>query len=213
MKVALPTMIKAANASPPVEIVIINYNSDDDLDDYIKSVTELIAPNTLVYKKYTGRKYFHMAHSKNLAVLSSSGEYIVTMGADILLDPQFISFVRAAILKNPVDWLSSPDFYCGVIVFKREEFIEAGGYDERFEFYGPEDRDMIARMRMRGGKFEMIPHYLISEIPTSNIEKVRNYRGPLLNKTTHSRRMRVFYEENKANNVLVANAGKEWGQE
>lgn len=218
MRVALPTMIEAANASPPVEIVVINYNSEDDLDDYIKSVTGLIEPNTLVYQKHTQRKYFHMAHSKNLAALTSSGEYIVTMGADILLDPQFIAFIRAAILKNRPVWLCAHKSFGGVVVCQRQEFIDAGGYDERFEFYGPEDRDFVARLQRRGGKYESIPLWMLSEIYTPNNLKTRDYDQSTFRdskiwiKRAMSRAMHLIYEENRANNVLTANAGKEWGQ-
>ena len=35
LKKTLPLTIQAADASPPVEIVVLNYNSKDDLEDYI----------------------------------------------------------------------------------------------------------------------------------------------------------------------------------
>lgn len=212
LKVALPTWICAANASPPVEIVILNYNSPDDLETYILDMQKeaLKDGNVLVYKKYTGRNYYHMAHARNLSVLASKGEYIVMLSADSLLSENFVQVVRNYLATASPVWMYhqvSQD----IIVCKREEFIEAGGYDERFEFYGPEDRDLTARLYRRGGRVEVLPKSIFDRILTPDTEKVKNYRLDI-SKKEMSRRMRPIYEENVVNHVLIANTETGWGK-
>ena len=78
-------LIPAANASPPVEIMVVDYNSTDSLPEYIEKVRSqkcifaesLIPENSLSYAKYTGRNYYHLAHGFNLAAKASVGEYLV----------------------------------------------------------------------------------------------------------------------------------------
>ena len=217
LRVALPAMIRAANASPPVEICVLNYNSDDDLDEYIATVNGLKEPNRLIYAKCTGRQYFHQAHSRNLAYRMGTGEYTVTMGADILLAEDFIVYVRERIAEGAV-WMATRKAFGGVVVVQAREFAEAGGYDERFEFYGSQGTDLVARLQRRGGKFARLPDRLLAEVYTSNRIKLRDYDPQAFEdrtiwlKRAMGRAMRAIYEENVANHVLVANAGKEWGQ-
>jgi hypothetical protein len=100
---------------------------------------------------------------------------------------------------------------CGIFACQHGEFINAGGYDERFEFYGPEDRDLDLRLQRRGSEFGLVPNGLMSVIPTSDEDKVKNFRLKL-SKQGMGRLMRPIFEENIANGVLVANQGREWGQ-
>jgi len=65
---------------------------------------------------------------------------------------------------------------CGIIFCKKDEFISAGGYDERIEFYGGEDRDLDSRLVRRGTKFGLVPKGLMSVIRTPNSQKIKNYR-------------------------------------
>lgn len=210
LKVALPYIIEAANASPPIEIMILDYNSRDDLSEYIEQVREerlLSIDNTLRYAKYAGRDYYHMAHAWNLVVKSSTGEYICIMGTDIMPHEGYFVAARRLIADGCI-WMRGR-LLKGVLICQREEFITAGGYDERFEFYGPEDRELDERLTRRGEKFGLLPN-LLRVIPTSKADKIANYR--IASRFEMKKRMRRIYEENQRNEVLVANKGIEWGQ-
>lgn len=218
LRQTLPLVIEAANASPPVEIVVLNYNTDDDLDEYIATINGLEEPNSLLYRRYTGkRKYYHSTHARNLTVLASSGEYIIQLDTEIILPHDFMAYIRGRLEATHPVWMCEGEVGRCIIV-QRQEFIEAGGYDERFDVYAPEDKDICLRLHRRGGTFELFPSRLITAIETSNREKLENldqerYRnGPFWVKRMMFRAMRVIYEENIANQVLVANEGREWGQ-
>lgn len=198
----MPHLITAAKASPPVEIVILDYGSTDGLFEYVSGL------DCVTYHRYDS-PYFHKAHAFNLAILASKGEYFVLLGADAYPHRDYIKTIRELIAQGCI-WMRANEL-CGIVACQREEFINAGGYDERFEFYGPEDRDLDLRLKRRGAKFGLVPSGLMSVIPTSNEDKVKNFRLKLSQRAM-SRLMRPIYEENDRNYVLVANQGRSWGR-
>lgn len=202
LKQTMPYLITAAQVSPPVEIAVLDYGSTDGLFEYIKSL------DCVTYHRYES-PYFHKAHAFNLAILASKGEYFVLLGADAYPHRDYIKVIRELISQDCI-WMRANELR-GIIACQRKEFINAGGYDERFEFYGPEDRDLDLRLKRRGGKFGLVPNGLMQVIPTSNEDKVKNFRLKL-SRREMGKLMRPIYEENKANGVLVANQGMEWGQ-
>ncbi len=210
LKKTMPYIIEAANASPPVEIAVLDYNSPDDLARYIEAVNHVMFGNdvSMIYHKYTGKIYFHKAHAFNLAILMSHGEYFVLMGSDAYPEVGYVAMLRTLIAQG-CQWMHAREL-CGIVACERKAFIAAGGYDERFEFYGPEDRELDERMMRRGLKFGEVPRGLMHVIETPNEEKVKNYRLEL-SKREMSHRMHLIYDENKANNVLTANPGG-WGK-
>jgi hypothetical protein len=212
LKRTMPYLVAAANYSPPVEICVLDYNSPDDLRDYFEKAMgtyTLVSGNSMLYRKYSGRDYYHMSHARNLATLMSSGEYFWTLSADIYLDDGAIEHARYLIGRYRYDWLQ-PNRYHGAIVCKRQTFIDAGGYDERLEWYGPEDRDLADRLIRRGERMGVFPGSMIHIIPTPDREKVKNYRLSL-NKHKMSAQGHKIYQENVVNNVLVANSNG-WGK-
>lgn len=211
LKQTLPYLVETANISPPVEIFILDYASTDGLEDYMKKfipLVELTPGNSISFKRYPYKDYFHKAHALNLAILSSHGEYFCLLGSDAIPSPNYIKTVRELINDGCI-WGHAEDV-CGIIFCQREEFIEAGGYDERIEFYGGEDRDLDSRLIRRGSKFGLVPEGLMKVIPTSNNDKIKNYRLPL-SKREMTRRTHIILDENNEKGILVANPNG-WGK-
>jgi hypothetical protein len=96
-----------------------------------------------------------------------------------------------------------------VIVVERQALIDAGGYDERFEFYGPEDEELNERLVRRGLVAQEIPG-MLSVIRTPNSQKTANYRVKM-SKREMVVEMHKILDENRANHLMVANRGSEWG--
>ena len=210
LKKTLPLVIQAANQSSPVEIVILDYNSQDDLAEYYAQTTQAhfdcCDGVTLTYEKYTGRDYYHMAHAQNLSMIAASGEYVINVGADVIPAINYFSTIRELLSLGDVVWMSSKRY--GMAVIRKDEFIAAGGNDERLEFYGKTDRDLIDRLHRRGGKYVRYPDNIMTTIPTSREQKWKNYR------LRSAHRMKVLnkeiYEENMRNEVLTVNPDG-WG--
>lgn len=211
LRKTFPWRVHAAMAHLPVEFVILNYNSGDDLDSFVEyHVRPLCAPTgiRLVYKKFTGRETYHQAHAYNLAILASTADYFCLMGADTYPIGDYFGEVRR-IFDGGADWVEDKR-YKGALAMRKSEFIAAGGFDERFEFYGPEDRDLAHRLELRGVEKVVLPPGMIGNFHTPDEVKMQNYRERLTREES-SRRMRQIFEENKRNRVLTANPGG-WGK-
>ena len=209
LKKIMPSLIAAANASPPVEIAILDYGSPDDLASYMDFVmgeAYLVGGSSIKYTKHEA-EYYHMAHARNLSALASSGEFLILSSADIIFDVNYVDMVRTMLEEGDYVWLVHRKR--SIIMCNRNEFIEAGGYDERFEFYGKEDKDIVLRLKRRGKKFKSVPFTLSVSLPTPREEKYKNYRLSL-SRSEISKRSNAIYEENIRNNVLVVNKGG-WG--
>lgn len=197
----LPTMIFAAMRSPSIELVLVNYANDTDFEDCIG---EFDYPLTIV--DYHGRTHYHMAHARNLSIRYASGHHLILSCVDAMLHPDYFVHIREH-LTPTIDGLICPR-YRGIIVAPREELIAAGGYDERFEFYGPEDKELEARLMRRGVRFGEYSSKYLTII--AHNDKTSNYRLPLSKKEMHHRGLAIL-RENEEKHVLVANGGKAWG--
>lgn len=206
LKRTMPMRLAAAKASPPVEFVIVDYGSRDDLQEFVFNLT----PPEGVWvtcRKYPAEHY-HQAHAYNLAILAGSGEYFCLMGADTYPKPEYFPTVRTLIAGGAV-WIEDPR-YKGAICCRKKAFVDVGGYDERFEFYGPEDRDLADRLERRGYRKTCLPEGMLGNFYTPDVLKMANYRLPL-SKEASSERMRKIYTENQRNHVTVVNR-EGWGR-
>ena len=211
LRQVLPQLISAANACPPVEIVVLDYNSSDGLAEYITEAqaAKLTGGSRLTYRRYEGRDTYHMAHARNLSVRASTGDYALISSSDIIVGASYIRAVRERIAAG-YPWVYPSDRFVGVICVRRSEFDAAGGFDERFEFYGKEDRDLHARLVRRGVRAATVPDAGLSLIYTPWPKKLANYRPGVGRREMHKRSLKL-YEQNVARGVLVANEGREWG--
>lgn len=211
----MPSVVAAANQSPSVEIVIIDYGDQPPLKPILEKFRESLLPNNkLVIKTYRKRSYYHMGHARNLSLRVSNGEYVIIGASDIILNPSFFSVVRKQFEETGATYLRSmTSGYVGILACKREALLAIGGWDERFEFYGPEDKDVLRRLDRCGAK---IGYYdldkLISMIPTPDSMKTANYRLPL-SKKEMSLHGRAFLIENDAVGRIVVNEGIPWGED
>ena len=212
----MSSLIKAANYSPPVELMILDYSSRDNLAEFSAASGAILAAegvSKLSYKKFEGQKYFHMAHARNLAVLASEGDFIITGNCDYFLPLDYFERIRLALAEDSYVWMLQSDHeFVGLIGILRKTFIAAGGFDERFEFYGKEDKDLKRRLERRNEKVKVLSSDGISQIVTPEFIKFHTNYRPGFTKFEMKKMARNIFEENIKNNVLVANEGSEWGQ-
>ncbi len=197
-KDSLPTILAAARRSRPVEIVVLDYGSTDCLKS-------CLGPYFAEIKYvFVEAPYFHMAHARNLAMISGRGDYLISSNADTLLRETYFEVIRELVKKTGCDVALAGAKKNGVIVVKRDEFIKAGGFDERFEFYGPEDRDLVNRLKRRGLDVGYYNPKLLSDIPTPNKKKAQGYRLPI-SKWDMKDLMHPIFRKNEAEGKLTAN--------
>lgn len=226
LRETMPSIIAAANFSAPCEIVVVDYDSQDGLKEYVDEIaaSNMLCGNYIVYAKLENKRYYNSAHARNLCVMASSGEYIIQLSTEATPTLEFISYIRSRIWEEHPVWMCENshtkwiygDYVGRFIVCRRDEFIAAGGYDERFSVYAPEDKDICLRLHRRGGKFEPFSSSLIGEIRTPDEEKIKyydttGYNHKFMVRREMADRMKPIYDENIRSGVLVANPDG-WGK-
>lgn len=215
LQASLGGVISAANASPPVQIVLVDYGIQDtprgDLASVVAPFLPALAPENLFTRVKSLRyAHYHMTHARNVGIKFSLGDYVIVTAADIRPKASFFATVREALLDEPV-WLR-PDYeFIGVVVVQRAELLAAGGFDERIEFYGSDDKDLKNRLTLRGGRcVDYVARDHLTMWRTRNKDKVAHYRLHLT-KTEMLTRGSAILEDNVRRGALVVNEGIEWG--
>jgi DASS family divalent anion:Na+ symporter len=144
--------------------------------------------------------------ARNLAMIAGRGDYLISTNADTLLDKFFFQVVRELVERTECD-VALAKKTNGVVVVKREEFIAAGGFDERFEFYGPEDKDLVNRLKRRGLRVEYYDSELFTNIPTPNKKKAKGYRLPISKWDMKALMHPIFKANEKAGKLTVNESG------
>ena len=197
---ALPSVIEAAGMTSGVDIVVVDYGSTLSCRGAITTRGGVYVTTVAV-----AADHFHMAHARNVGIRTAKGDIVVAFLADQMVSPPFFADVRAAL--RPGTFLKWQETFA----FWREDIIAAGGFDERFEFYGPEGKELADRLKRCGLKERPFPVSCgVSQLRTPNAEKVKNYRLKLSKQAMHERGMAIW-RENQAKGLLVANEGHEWG--
>lgn len=138
-----------------VEFLLLDYNSDDDLEDWVKTnLMEYMDSGRLTYYKTFDPKYFHRSHSRNMAFRLAKGELVCNVDADNFIGPGFVRYLLDAFTAEPEIFVCAggeyDDLSCsdigGRICFRASDFKKLGGYDEAMRNYGCEDYDFIHRL-------------------------------------------------------------------
>jgi hypothetical protein len=146
---------------PDVEFVVLDYNSGDGLQGWIRrECGPLLESGRVAYFFNPEPAQFHASHAKNQAFRLARGTILCNLDADNFTGPGFAAYVRRQLRE--FDFLSG-----GVIdgkrvvatnvrgvegrnVVPRELFREFGGFDEDFSSWGYEDSNLSERMMAAG---------------------------------------------------------------
>ena len=151
------------NCYPLAEFLILDYNSPDNLAFWIKTQYGDRLGHDINYYREHSRKYFMMAHAKNLAAALAHGDIVVNIDADRYIDPELGHDLIEALAKprriargsigGTEDWSA-----CGIIACAKNDFIALGGYDERMVHgWGAEDHDLVNRAMAMGYEVVLLP--------------------------------------------------------
>ena len=159
----------------PGQIVIGDDGSGPETARTVKELQALSpVPITHVWQEDKG---FRVAKIRNLSVAAATGDYIIQVDGDIIMDRRFVSD-HLALSQLPHLGLFSrgiesrrmnalhlmpmakriaagykknrPGIMGCNMSFWREDFVAVNGYDESFNGWGFEDSDLAIRMQMNG---------------------------------------------------------------
>jgi glycosyltransferase involved in cell wall biosynthesis len=187
LKQTLPLNLKNNEGYPNTEFVILNYDSNDGLEEWIKeNFQKELASGKIRYARYTPAEHFKMAHAKNMAHRLATGDVVCNLDADNITGPGFAGWLNEQFSKNPEIYISPRNHalqrmlkmvtgiqpteaaLSGRIAMTKRNFDAIRGYDEqRFNGYGREDTTLA----MQASHLHTLSHVIVPrEIIGSAIE-------------------------------------------
>lgn len=168
-----------------VEIVLLDYNSKDNMESWVKNAFEtMIANGKLIYFKTFDPVSFNHSHSKNLAFKLSNGDIVCNINADHYLGNGFVDYIRKQFNNNSNIVLTPLNIYDdnndflipgdtgGKVCVRKENFIQIKGFDEKMNIYGFEDVDFINRLTFVGvNPFRITEPQFLSFIHHSDVDR------------------------------------------
>lgn len=172
---------------PNARFVVLNYGSQDDLMEYLRdNHKEAIEDNYLSVYTFPDAGPFRMAHAKNMAHrlgIVEGGEILVNLDADNFTGWGFARWIGDQFARDPDCFLAigkitpgiTPRGLSGRIVVSRQAFLNAGGYDEKYDDWGPDDKDFNWRLRRMGYRWIEIPERFLDCVRHNDKMRFREY--------------------------------------
>lgn len=165
-----------------LEFVLLDYNSTDGLEEYIKSnYSAALTSGRLVYFRIDAVQFYDWTHSRNLVASLATGDVICNIDADNFTGPGFAAYVSGIFRKTPNIFLTTyytpkiKNDVLGRICMLKKSFVQIGGYDEQMKHYGFEDIDLIRRLNRSGlEKVDIDNPLFLNAIQHSNKERISN---------------------------------------
>ena len=188
LSLSLPRNIEENISYPNLEFVVLNYNSRDDMDSWIKSnMKEHIASGLLKYYRTDEPEFFSLAHSKNMVTRLATGDIICNVDADNYAGPGYAKWVETifeshgpgtlitTIRKDAIPYRDQG----GKLCFTKDLFMSVNGYDESLVGYGMDDVDLCNRMENAGARRVFIEDDLYLQFIAHSIEeRLMQYQYP-----------------------------------
>jgi hypothetical protein len=185
---------------PNVEFVLLDYNSGDGLERWVRGTCgKYLESGILKYHRTTKPVHFHMAHAKNMAHKLATGDILCSLDADNFTSKNFAFFINFTYEKNRdcvgvSAWgnhkKSRLSDFGGRIFLSRDNFERVGGYDEEFVGWGYEDLDFKQRAVNLGLKMVSIPVCFLGCI--KHEDSLRERHMPLSKKESNLRNKKLF---------------------
>jgi glycosyltransferase involved in cell wall biosynthesis len=171
------------------EIIAVDWSSDEPIDHLIK-YDERIKIITV-----NGEKYFNQPQPLNLAASIATGDYILKLDSDTILNPYYnffeshsidkTSFLTGFYDKKEIGTNCYYDGLWGTLYLTKKNFFGVGGYNENMGDYGAwEDDEIVERLMILGlthKKINLKSNTLLS-IPHPSKKRVENFKAYSENK-------------------------------
>jgi glycosyltransferase involved in cell wall biosynthesis len=209
----LPKNLTDNAAYPKLEFVVLDYNSQDGLERWVREdMMAHIESGRLVYARTTEPKYFRMSHARNVAFKVASGEIVCNVDADNWTNPGFAEMLNRLANEQPnhAVFAKGRQLLRGRIGFFKAEWEELlGGYDEDIQNYGHEDNDLVERAYLQGFKLMPFGDAYISRIGTHGSEKIANMEVKDWKQTEDENKK--ICRAKLERGLFKANEGRAWG--
>ena len=185
--------------NPTAKFVLLDYADDDGLAVYVQSDhMRDIEAGRLVYYRYPYALKFQMAHAKNMAhrlAIREGCDILCNLDADNFTGKRFDFFLDHWFTFAEIDreMYGHPRIFfwarmiqgqmkrgvSGRIAMTASAFLLAGGYDEKYCDWGPDDKDMNVRLARLG--------FCSSEIPGQYLDAIHHKDGLRFKEYPHAK--------------------------
>jgi hypothetical protein len=199
------------------EFLLLNYNSPDDMDEWVQSDLSCFFPTgTVKYFKTTEPSHFHMSHAKNVIHRQATKDIVVNLDADNRLSIFYLYALTQLpprhILYIAQDGRYSAENVAGRIALYRQDFLNLGGYDEHLsDGWGFDDDDLTLRATRSGMRARWLePPVIGVPIPHTDFERTAHMKTS--DKRASHYQAWLKSTSNLDNGILSANTGTPWGR-
>ena len=189
--------------SEQVEFNLLDYNSTDGLERWVKQQGELFDTGIFNYYKTITPTYYHRTHSRNMAFRLSTGDIVCNLDADNYLGEGFAAYILNLFCMSDEKVFYTPRYserdVIGRLCLWRKHFLSVNGYNEALPGYGLEDIELYYRLWNSGIEQEFISeNRFCKAIHHSHEERVsQEYMG------RHIIEMYLFYINPYQTQVLL----------
>lgn len=162
LKQTLPANIKLNEAYSNLEFIVLDYNSMDGMDAWVKeNMGEYISKGIVKYYRTYEPAFFNHCHAKNLALKLGTGEIVCNINADHYTAENFAGYINDVFMRHENIVLTPipvatyhhkkgypPGDIWGKVCVKKTDFLQVGGFDERMIKFGSDDIDFVNRLEM-----------------------------------------------------------------
>lgn len=211
--------IEHAKTYSDVEFVLLDYNSQDGLEEWVKeNLSDHIKSGIVKFYQTKEPKYWFAAHAKNIAHKMATGDILVNIDSDILIPEGFCEYIRDLFSSGHrvVMSFESSDPYghdgcAGIVGAQKEDFYSVNGYDESISLgWGYDDMNYQFRVRMHNDLHLFTPPKICLCIPHSNETRTANCQ---LKDIETTKDLSFFICEDSAmQKDYIANKSIDWGK-
>lgn len=138
------------NLPEEVQFVLLDYNSSDGLEKWVKSLKKYFDSDILAYYRTNSPTEFLRSHSRNMSFRLANADIVCNLDADNYLGKGFAKYIVDKFDKNKekdvfvTSNCSVRDTFGRFCVYK-DDFMKIRGYNEALAGYGVEDLELFYR--------------------------------------------------------------------
>jgi len=197
LRKTLPSNLRENEDYAALRFVLLDYGSRDGMAEFVKTNHQADIDSGRVSYWRMEAPFFRMSHAKNVAHrlgLLAGADILVNIDADNFTGPGFAKYVAEKFAKasesedaiflrprqnhvGPGRRVNErqPVGSAGRIAISRAAFYQAGGYDEVFDGWNPDDLDLAARLERLGYARHGIPRFYLRPIQHDDKVRFANY--------------------------------------
>ena len=200
------------------EFVLLDYNSNDGLEEWAKqNLSEHIQSGKVKFYKTNEPIYWVAAHAKNIAHKMATGDVLANLDCDIMVPKGFSRYVSDIFSRDEriVMSFSSDDMNgnhgcAGIVGALKRDFYSVNGYNEDMNLgWGYDDMNYQFRVRMHNELSLFTPPKMCMCIPHGN--EVRTANCQLKDIEITKDMSFNMCQDSAYEKDYVANKGNKWG--